>query len=181
MAKWKTLWSDPVWSKVISAAIIAVAVGAGSYFLKWWPAIGKAVSAAGRFLVAKTPVWNWLLGVAAIYIALTLIEARLVHNKKRRKPSVPPYIEDVFFGVRWRWRYSGTEIVNLHCLCLGCGLQVYFFNIGPFAAIPRLGARCDDCGQRSDEYDGDGEMLESHVIRLIHRNLRHGTSSAARS
>jgi hypothetical protein len=32
------LWHDPVWSKVIAVAIVAIAGSVGSYFAGWWPA-----------------------------------------------------------------------------------------------------------------------------------------------
>jgi hypothetical protein len=172
MAKPKSAWSDPVWSKVISAVIIAAGAAVGAYFLKWWPSVGRAGMSAWRFLVATTPIWNWLLGVGAIWVILTLIEARRASLSAKKKVAAPPYTEDEFFGVRWRWRYAGHEVIGLHCLCLRCGLQVYFGDASCFDAVPRVGSRCEDCGNVVGLHDGNYDMLENHVIRLIHRNLR---------
>jgi len=37
----KQYWNDPVWSKVIAGIILAVGALIGTYFLDWWPAIGR--------------------------------------------------------------------------------------------------------------------------------------------
>jgi hypothetical protein len=40
----KKLWNDPVWSKVIAAAIIALAGGAWlAHWQNWWTPIGHAI------------------------------------------------------------------------------------------------------------------------------------------
>jgi hypothetical protein len=37
----KKAWDDPVWSKVIASVILAVGTLLITYFLNWWPAIGR--------------------------------------------------------------------------------------------------------------------------------------------
>lgn len=179
MPKPKGTWHDPVWSKVISGIILFALGVVGSYFLKWWPSIGRSVVSVWNFLGAKTPVWNWLLIVSTIWITLTFIEARLASDTAKKRAAPPPYTSDEFFGVRWRWHYAGREITGLHCLCLKCGLQIYFGNASFYDVIPRVASRCDDCGREVGPFDGDYEALESRVIRLIHRNLRDARAKTA--
>jgi hypothetical protein len=134
------------------------------------------------FLGAKTPVCNWLIGLVCIGVILAVlfvVEIALSAKKDAERLPLPfSYREDVFFGVRWRWRYDGHDIIGLHCLCLNCGLQIYFADASAYDVIPRVAARCDDCGRPSQTFDGNHEMLESHVIRLIHRNLGEGSVKA---
>ena len=179
MAKAGGIWHDPVWSKVIAAGIIAAGTAASTYFLKWWPAIGRAVVAVWQFLGAKTAVWNWLLIVATIWIILTIIEARLASLSARKRSAAPPYTADEFFGLLWRWQYSGREVTHLHCLCIHCGLQVYFVDMSDYRIVPRIGSKCDDCGNVVGPFDGTSEYLESKVIRLIHRHLREAQVKSA--
>ena len=53
----KTIWSDPVWSKVISTAIIATFGGCITYATNIWPS-------ANVFLNSASTVPNWLLCLA---------------------------------------------------------------------------------------------------------------------
>jgi hypothetical protein len=179
----KRAWSDPVWSKVLANTIWVGLAGAATYsVLHWWPSVKNPLHWVISFLGAKTPVWNWLIGAVSVplIVVVILVIAAAAAARREAKHGAPPvsYAADVFFGVRWRWRYVGGDIANLHCLCLNCGMQIYFVDIGAFAAIPHLQAGCEECGRRSEEFDGNYDMLENHVIRLIQRNLRDRAGEA---
>src|ERR1700712_5136222 len=58
MEKIKKFWSDPVWSKVISAGILAVLAALATYLLQLWPTI------------LNTLQRDWIL----LIIALVVIE-----------------------------------------------------------------------------------------------------------
>jgi len=75
MSLFKKVWLGPVWSSVNGLG--------GSYFLNWWPAIGRGTSAVFVFLGSKTPVWNWLLGL--FVVAVLLAAVGLIHVISRCK------------------------------------------------------------------------------------------------
>lgn len=178
MAKTKGIWHDPVWSKVIAAVILFVLTAAGTYFLELWPTIGRVAWTVGDFLIAKTPVWNWLLilgGILIVAIAAIVISA---FNAAGKAKSPALYMTDKFYGVRWKWRYVSGDVDALHCICLKCGLQVYFANVGTYSFFHQVVSKCDDCGAVVGPFDGSYEDLESRVIRMIHRNLRETRGKA---
>src|SRR3954467_9747363 len=103
----KKIWADPVWSKVIAAAILALAGFIASYLFNWWPAIAHAVGAAWGFLVGATVLPNWAIGFGFI---LTLPTFIILYAMVRGRfadaagPDWRSYTKDQFFGLVWRWR-----------------------------------------------------------------------------
>ena len=144
----KKIWVDPVWSKVIAAGIVAVAAAVATYFAGWWPKVGRAVSRLGDLAVAVTPVPNWLLALfilcAIVVLAILLITGWAIAVPSKEGSSFRAYVEDEFFGIRWRWRYGNDgAIYSLVSFCPRCDYQIGPQNISGFRAIDHLEYRCD--------------------------------------
>ena len=182
MSKGKQIWSDPVWSKVIASAILAGFAVTGTYLLHWWPAIGYALSRVSGFLVAKTPVWNWLLALMISIIVVVMAIAVLAYRAAKQELPNPllSYTSDEFLGVEWRWHYGPRwRIEGIHSLCLRCGLQIFMADASAYDVFPRIVVYCDECGQKTREVDGNTHMVERRVIRLIQRNLRERSKAVS--
>lgn len=66
------IWSDPVWSKVISAIIIVAVsslVGIAQYY-NWW---NKFYDISGNFLSNKIPIWLILSLLLLVFVTVYLI------------------------------------------------------------------------------------------------------------
>lgn len=125
---WKSIWNDPVWSKVISAAILAAAAALGTYFLDWWPVMGRYLSEGIAFSAAKSLIPNWLtavLGLLAIPTLLLLLALawQLLRPEKPSAADWEAYTSDNFFGLLWRWRYIGQSMSEMHTFCPHCDFQ----------------------------------------------------------
>jgi hypothetical protein len=119
---WKKIWTDPVWSKVISAAILGIVGLAGSYVLNWWPAIGAWLAGALAFSASQSLVPHWAIGLVVLLalptVLLVLIAAwGRIFPGSDEKPNPLTYTSDVFFGIRWRWSFSGHYMSDLHTFC----------------------------------------------------------------
>jgi hypothetical protein len=169
----KKTWVDPVWSKVIATGILA----ALSYLLNLWPAIGRALLQSWAFLGRSTPVWNWVLGIGFVLVAIAiLIVVASISAKKKPVSSLLSYTGDEFRGVTWQWRYGPNwAIENLHSLCPKCGLQIFTHDATGFDIAPMVMFVCEMCAYRTERMDGPASVVENLVIRLIHRNLRKRT------
>jgi hypothetical protein len=172
------LWHDPVWSKVIAAALLLIVGAAWSYFQGLWPAIGALVAHAALWTQKRTPIPNWLLVLLSISAVVTIAAGSFIlwtaifpEEDDRGWRS---YTEDEFFGIRWRWRYGHDGgVYDLHSFCPVCDYQVYAANASAFRAVPRIAYRCEDCGGRTlAEFDGVPDELENRVIRSIQKKLR---------
>ena len=181
MTSLKKAWSDPVWSKVISALILAALGTAASYFLNWWPGIGKGISAVFGFLGRTTPVWNWLIGVVSIVTLVLMLVVWLASVTARQSGTAPPYTSDDFFGVKWRWRYTHGEITGLYSLCVNCGLQIYLLDASDYTMVPRVAFRCDDCGKTAGPFDRNCSVLREPRDSLDPSEPKRGQGQEARS
>jgi hypothetical protein len=175
------LWHDPVWSKVISGAILAGAAAVVAYLLDWWPAIRRVVELGYEFIVSRTATPNWLLGalvlltVPTVIILAAMLWAR-VFPSRSSPASWTGYTTDLFFGLRWRWRYlDGGLPYDLHTFCPNCDFQVYAHNASPYSAVDRIGFHCDSCGRDLGEFEEPLASVESKAQRFIQQKLRNGT------
>jgi hypothetical protein len=103
----KSLWKDPVWSKVIATGILALLTYLGAYLLGLSPAIIAFFAQSWGFFTATSSVPNWLIGLMTIP-CLVLGWALVVELKSRMSAEVTEpvnwnsYQRDnflVYFGV----------------------------------------------------------------------------------
>lgn len=175
----KKIWTDPVWSKVIAAAITGSALMAGTYWAGWWMAIGSWLRSVWTFASASTLVPNWLLAIlllaAAAVLALIGLLAWFALFDKNADSSSPPYTEDIFFGVRWRWRLTHSGIDNLAAFCPHCDLQVHPMDVGAYRIAPQIRFYCDDCQAVLTQFDDmSWSEIKDRVIRSIQKKARTG-------
>lgn len=180
----KKLWNDPVWSKVIAAAIIALAGTAWVAYLKnWWPAVWHGIEAAWAFLLSTTPVRHWVLGLLILFatlFALLLVSLSASMFWPKSDPNselvkIGPdwhfYTSDKFFGLKWRWRYEGPEIL-LDAYCPQCDYQVFPDDNSDFTG--RIKFFCDSCKRNVATQDDSWGDMKSKVIRFIQQKIRNG-------
>ena len=177
----KKLWNDPVWSKVIAGAILAVGTLLGTYFLDWWPTIGRFAKDAYNFALSPTSLLNWIIGVLGLLAAPTIIGLLAIIWQKIFPSSSSAtdwrnYTTDKFFGLRWRWRYFGDgKIYDVHTFCPHCDFQIYAEDASAYRAVDRITFRCDSCSQRLGEFDEPFASLENKVKRFVQQKIRNGS------
>lgn len=178
---WKTIWSDPVWSKVIAAAILGAAAIGGTYFFNWWPAIHRYSADALCFAVRTSTIPNWLTGLLALLSVPTLLLAlgllwEVVRPKKPEFADWRSYTEDNFFGLRWRWRYAGQSITEPHTFCPHCDFQIYPLPANGYgSAGNRVKFHCDSCHANLGAFDEGWISLADKAERFAQQKLRNGT------
>lgn len=169
-------WSDPVWSKVIAGAILAVAAALWTFFAGWWPDIANAVGAAFDFVTAKTLTPNWLLGLLSLCSCALVIIAALAIIDARSGPLMVTYRMDRILGVKWRWKYDANlAIYDLAPFCPTCDFQAIYVDLGQHR-FPHLGIKCEDCNQVFADFKSVTLIseIEDRVEREIQRKLRSG-------
>lgn len=176
----KSYWKDPVWSAVIAAGVVAAAGAIGTYLLDWWPTIGKALAEVIDFVLDRSSIPNWLIGVMAIctlLILLVLVGAAWNAIRPSRKANLTwlTYTSDSFFGVRWRWKYINNAVGELTTFCPNCDYQVFPEDASAYSAIDRIAFRCDSCQRELATFNESYSALKSKVERFIHQKIRNGT------
>jgi hypothetical protein len=142
-------WKDPVWSKVISTAIVgAIAIIGGGcvHFLGITWAMLSGVAATGlayELSDVTVPEWNIALFFAVptllvMWICYLLLSPKPVSTKDRPQPVHAPaqeptpqqaYQSDVLFKFKWRWRLSNTgEVWEAKMYCPKCDHELLESN-----------------------------------------------------
>jgi hypothetical protein len=179
----KKVWHDPVWSGVISAAILTAFAGVGSYLLNWWPSIGHGLVTAWALLVEASPVPRWLLLLLTL-LSLPMLLLFVVgfwywfsnRNNKMSGHDWNSYTTDNFYDLRWRWKYSTDRYpLGLTSFCPYCDFQVYPKNISAFRVVDHIAFSCESCGRQLGEFEESYEALENKVVRFIQQRLRNNT------
>jgi hypothetical protein len=181
---WKRIWSDPVWSKVISAGILGIIALAGTYFLNWWPGIGSFFGTGVALATAETRVPNWLAvttGLLALpaVILLAALAWQIVRPSKPVQQPWKAYASDIFFGLRWRWHYlSDDSMSDMHTFCPYCDFQVYPELASGYVTVDRILFRCESCHRELGSFDETYQSLESKAARFAQQKLRAGSWEA---
>lgn len=176
----KKLWDDPVWSKVIAGTILSVGALIVSYFLDWWPRIGRFANNVYDFAFLSTTLSNWVIGILGILAAPTVIVVVILIWKKLFSASSNidwrNYRADSFSGLRWRWNYfNDGQIYDMHTFCPYCDFQVFAEDTRAHRAVGRIAFRCDSCGPGLGEFDEPYPSLANKVERFIQQKIRNGS------
>lgn len=176
----KKLWNDPVGSKVIATAIVALLAFATSYFAGWWPTVWDATKSFFLWFGETTPTYNWVLVIAGCLFLLALVLAvaalRESGNREGQAVSHMLYTLDTFEGLTWRWKIGERGVIwDLYAFCPSCDYQVFAHSASSFRALDVIQYSCDSCGYRTREFQESAEHLESRVVRLIQQKLRNGS------
>ncbi len=182
MSSAKAIWGDPVWSKVIAGAILAIGGIAISYFLNWWSAIGTAAKNIIGFMGEASSVPNWLIGFGAVCSLLVLFMLAAIiwqtafPRSKAFLKTWRSYVTDSFFGLRWYWQYGlDNDIYGLYSCCEKCKYQIHPKNISKDYLSTELIFCCDMCGNKIRFFNEDLYEVESKVKRHIQQKLRTGS------
>jgi hypothetical protein len=169
----RRIWADPVWSKVISAVILAAFPAAAAY--NWWAEVVAAIAIAARFLLAATPVPNWLLGIVGLCVIVVvsiIIFGLYAWLHPRVVPSWRSYREDVFLGLKWRWRYDDDgRIYRLLPFCPSCDFQIVPHDASDAGGL-RIRFLCDGCARPEITVNGALAEILDRVARHIERKIR---------
>jgi hypothetical protein len=177
----KKLWHDPVWSKVIAGVILATGAAASAYFLDWWPAIGAFAANAYQFALAATSTPNWVLLILGLLSLTTVVFIgalawQAVYPQKPTSLSWRTYTTDIYFGLRWRWRYfDDGQICDTHTFCPHCDFQVYAHDVSSYSVIDHIAFHCDSCGRHLGEFKESIASLENKTKRFIQQKIRNGS------
>lgn len=175
------MWKDPVWSKVISAGILAIVGAMGATFLDWWPAIGSSIRTAWSYALLPNQLPNWLIWIVALALLPTVmvlgavLRQTILPSSGDAGPSWRTYIQDDLLGLRWRWHYlDDGSIKGVAPFCPRCDYQVFPHHASAYGVVERIGFHCDSCSVDLSEFDESFESLRSKIERFVQQKLRTG-------
>lgn len=141
-------------------------------------AVWRGLAALRAWIAGTVPVPRWWYGLLLLYTVGTLLALVLQWVREKLAPTWREYTQDVFKGMRWRWRlnrYDGA-VENLAPFCLRCDRQLIpgegSFNREGFHEIRHT----FDCRQHGHQFDLRGDVREvlAEVEEEIQLKLRNG-------
>lgn len=169
-------------SKVLAGVTIAliIALGVVDYLTGWIrsivPLLFQLPSASWEWLTSKNLVSNWiivflfLLALPTVVFLIILLFA-VSRRKNTNEEDAIKYREDIFEGIRWRWKWSGNVPFDFKFFCPKCDciLEHLFRGIPDYNEHITL--RCPSCGYEK-EFDGSLKYLISRVQKLVEHKQR---------
>ena len=126
------------------------------------------------------PVWLLLIVGFLAFVGVVRLFAPYFVIQNRDKPSFLNYTQDMLYGARWRWSWTGTSISNLWCFCPTCDAQLVPFK----GLLNETHLVCERCppeqsgphfgsfGRVVTTRPGDRDYLVGAVEREILRRIR---------
>jgi hypothetical protein len=177
----KNIWKDPVWSKVIAAAILAIASISGNYFFGWWSTLSAYGATLAALLFSNSYIPNWVIGLMVFFtlpsiFILLLLPLKLFHKNNIDPISWQSYVSDNFYNLRWSWSYSSSgQMKNWNTFCPHCDFQVFPLETGLYDVLQRITFKCDSCHRNLGEFNEGYDALKSKVERFAQQKLRNDT------
>ena len=175
----KKIWADPVWSKVISAGIIAIVIGVWAYLSGYTLTVVDWCRDAWIFITAYSLVPNWALAIGALLAFAAVVRIIVFAWPSQSEiPTVPKwkrYKKDSFFGVMWVWDYgTNDQPSNIHSLCPECQCQIAPQYEDRWPNGTYFHFDCDACSYKVEPVEGVYSEIENKVVRFIQKKLRTG-------
>ncbi len=172
--------SKSVRNGVISAVIGGIVLAA---LAKFWPPFKELliwlwkqiVWLAGLFTdTYSLPGWVVL---ALVLFGLPTAVRIVLALRKQNSPAYTRYIEDLFYGAKWRWRWVAGEISNLWTYCPQCDSELVYDDSSCrslYADIKKTDFICEHCGHTTVASipGGNKDYALSAIVREIRRKIR---------
>jgi hypothetical protein len=132
----KNIWSDPVWSKVISIGVVGLLTAFWAYFSGYWGKITAAFIWLSDFFNQEVinPLWVMVIAVPVLLLAIPTI----IRLLPERKPRFTQYVNDNIFGIAWHWSWGKIDyysdklhVIGLHARCPECKSILEVNNFRP--------------------------------------------------
>jgi uncharacterized protein YlaI len=123
------------------------------------------------------PGWAWL-GIS-VFAIIGLLNIYIAIRGETETPEYNSYVEDSFYGAKWRWVWIENRIAKLWCYCPICDATLVYDDSS--CRSFRTNAQktffiCENCGDRvvATITGGDKRYATGAVEREIHRRIRTG-------
>jgi uncharacterized protein YlaI len=177
---------------VRNGVIVTVVGGVVLAFLgEVWPPVKSVIGwlweqvQAFASLFGETyAVPGWALAIVGLLALVTVVRAVIVWRSSSAVPnSVAPYrayVEDILFGAKWRWSWTGGDVANLWCFCPVCDAELIYDDSSAHSfhmrEAPQTVFICEHCNRRvmGRVEGGDKDYALGAVRREIRRRVRTG-------
>jgi hypothetical protein len=160
------------WILGVLGTVVATLLVAGLNYLipSVWEFTKSSASWIYGVLTYQVQLPVWSLGIIGALLVPTL---HIVWRSFRR-PEWHDYTDDMFEGVRWRWKYEGHQIVELWCYCPNDDTKLTYSEEGGAHQGWLVHFECDTCHRLVGPLNRRMREIIAGVERQIDRKIRTG-------
>lgn len=163
---------------VIAGLILAGLLYLCSLIPGFYPAIWNFLKATSIYLVGSATLPRWALFLLILLSAIFVLRGSSRLFRGSASPSMFDYREDTILGLTWRWDYGPHGPTNVWCYCPTCDTSLVYSEDRDWTEYGQgrnlVILRCETCGNRVKDFEGDRDYLISRVLRQIDRIQRSG-------
>jgi hypothetical protein len=174
----KKIWADPVWSKVISVAILGLIGVLYTSIQGLWPKIFEFFQQCVLLARSSSQVPNWFLLIlciiAVMYIAKIgrAVIYRCMLKEKEEESALKSYTQDLIFDIFWRWTNVNGLFTGLKPYCSKCDYELTPNTIVSLGTHTHFS--CDHCKCVVAKFEMSLDDISRRVYREIERKFRTG-------
>lgn len=156
-----------------------------------WPPVKSAIVWLWETILAVAGLFGetyaipgWALAILGVLALVTIVRAIIGLRSNPASPaptaSHRSYVEDILFGAKWRWSWSGGDVSNLWCFCPICDAELVYDDSSAHRfhvrAEPQTLFICEHCNRNvmGRIEGGDKDYALGAVRREIRRRVRTG-------
>ncbi len=177
----KRIWHDPVWSKVIAGAVIALFTGLIGNNLGVWPAVKSYFWSIIDFELRRASIPNGIIIIGVIPLVFSLYVIAKILRFWRQSEDWHDYTSDEYENLRWVWKWSSSEdykISELKIFCPSCRLEIHG---SPNEGFPNEAQYyCDNCRKALRLIGKSPQDVADQAIREFERRARTGIGRESR-
>ena len=121
-------------------------------------------------LISGYSLPGWVLLIIGLFALVGLVSLYVV-LRPQNEPAYRNYTEDMLYGAKWRWEWTGNNISGLWCFCPSCDAQLVYSE--SFAKTDFICERCSPVGE--DRH----YRSQRRVVATVEGGDRHYAVSAA--
>lgn len=136
-----------------------------------WPPAKKAalwlwdqVMWVGSFFTDYYSIKGWILAPILLLALITVVRF-IVGLIPEKEPAFANYVEDNFYGAKWRWSWLSGGISNLWCFCPRCDSELVYDD-----------SSCHYLNSYKDEPERTDFICE-HCHRTVVASIRGGNKN----
>ena len=93
-------------------------------------------------LISHYSIPGWVFLIVGLFALVGLVGLCVV-LRPQNEPAYRSYTEDMLYGAKWRWSWTGSHISNLWCFCPDCDAQLV--PSGHYSISEKTDFICERC------------------------------------
>ncbi len=130
-------------------------------------------------LISHYSIPGWVFLIVGLFALVGLVQLCVV-LWPQNEPAYRSYTEDMLYGAKWRWSWTGRQISNLWCFCPRCDAELVYSSAHSFPA-EKTAFICERCPpDGADHFPRPYGLTQGRVVTTVEGNKLYAMGAAER-